>query len=122
MTTRNTKQKQIISQVIEAAHRPLTVHEILEKGQQHLPNLGLATVYREMNRLTEAGDITTVAIPGDMPRYEACKHHHHHFKCNACDRVYDIEGCSSTLKTLVPEGFKAQSHDLTFYGLCRACA
>jgi len=122
MQARNTKQRQIVTQVIQEAERPLTVHEVLAEGQKHLPTLGLATVYREISRLTETKELRTVSIPGDPPRYEVDKHHHHHFKCTECDKVYELEGCSKELSKLVPRGFKPQTHDLTFYGLCRVCA
>jgi len=122
MQTRNTKQRQIVTQVIQDAERPLTVHEVLAEGQKQLPTLGLATVYREIGRLSEAKELHTVTIPGDPPRYEKHGHHHHHFKCTECDKVYELEGCSADLKKLVPKGFKPKTHDLTFYGLCRVCA
>lgn len=122
MQARNTRQRQIVTQVIQEADRPLTVHEVLAEGQKHLSTLGLATVYREIGRLSESGELRTVSISGDPPRYELAKHHHHHFKCTECDKVYELEGCSDALKKLVPRGFKPQAHDLTFYGLCRVCA
>jgi len=122
MQIRNTRQKQVIVKVINEAERPLTVHEVLAAGQKHLPTLGLATVYREIGRLSDAQELCTVSIPGDLPRYEVNKHHHHHFKCTDCDKVYEIEGCSSELKKLVPRGFKEKSHDLTFYGSCKICS
>jgi len=121
MQVRNTKQKQVVTKVIQEAECPLTVHEVLARGQKMLPSLSLATVYREIGRLTEAHELQTVAIPGDPPRYEAHSHHHHHFKCTGCDKVYEIEGCPKELKSLVPKGFKPVTHDLTFYGLCKAC-
>lgn len=119
---RNTRQKQVVAEVIEKAERPLTVHEVLVEGQKQLPSLGLATVYREVGRLSEAQELCIVSLPGDPPRYEMAMHHHHHFKCTACDKVYELEGCSAALRKLVPKGFKPQTHDLIFYGLCRACA
>jgi len=122
MQVRKTKQKQIVAQLLRDQDRPLTVQEILDLAQKKMPGLGIATVYRSIKRLSEAGDIQTVSIPGDPVRYESCKHHHHHFKCNGCDKVYELEGCLKELKTLVPRGFKMQSHDLTFYGMCRGCA
>jgi Fur family ferric uptake transcriptional regulator len=121
MQIRNTKQKQVVTQVIRSAECPLTVHEVLARGQKLLPSLSLATVYREINRLCAAHELQTVTIPGDPPRYEFDKHHHHHFKCTECDKVYELEGCLKELKSLVPAGFRPLAHDLTFYGLCKAC-
>src|ERR1700757_750794 len=121
MQVRNTKQKQVVMQIFHDAESPLTVHEVLVRGQKKLSSLSLATVYREINRLCEADELRTVMIPGDPVRYEAHKHHHHHFKCTECKKVYEIEGCPQELKGLVPAGFKPVSHDLTFYGLCKTC-
>jgi Fur family ferric uptake transcriptional regulator len=121
MKIRNTKQKQTVIQVLQEAECPLTVPEVLARGKKILSSLSLATVYREISRLIEAGGLHTVTIPGDPPRYETDKHHHHHFKCTGCDKVYEIEGCLKELKSLVPAGFRAVAHDLTFYGLCRTC-
>lgn len=121
MQIRETKQKQAVLNVIRAAGVPLTVQEVLTEGQATLPKLGLATVYREINRLSEAGELQLVSIPGDPPRYELARHHHHHFKCTFCNRVYELEGCPASLAKLVPRGFRAERHDLTFYGCCKSC-
>jgi Fur family ferric uptake transcriptional regulator len=121
MQMRETKQKQAVMRVIREACHPLTVQEVLVEGQAHLPKLGLATVYREISRLSESGELQTVSIPGDPPRYEMARHHHHHFKCTICNRVYELEGCPASLAKLVPKGFRAERHDLTFYGSCAHC-
>jgi Fur family ferric uptake transcriptional regulator len=122
MQGRRTKQKQVVSRVIREANRPLTIQEVLDYGKAHLPNLGVATVYREINRLCELEELKTVNIPGDPLRYEILKHHHHHFKCNGCNKVYEIEGCIKEIKNLIPKGFKSINHEITFYGSCQACA
>ena len=122
MQTRNTKQKQLVAQVLQKTERPLTVQEILSRAQKHLPALGIATVYREIGRLIDAGELRLVAIPGDPPRYETPKHHHHHFKCTGCDEVFELDGCLKNIAKLVPKGFTHETHDITLYGMCRACA
>ncbi|MDX1975076.1 MAG: transcriptional repressor [Rickettsiales bacterium] len=122
MQARNTKQKQAIAQAIHDGHRPLTAQEVLTLAQKHIPTLGIATVYRELARLQEAGDIHLVSIAGDPPRYEAANHHHHHFKCTSCSHVFELEGCLKDIIRLTPRGFTHQSHDLTLYGQCSACA
>lgn len=121
MPERNTRQKQVIADLVREAERPLSVQEILALGRKRMPGLGIATVYRNIRRLSDAGEIQTVTIPGDSSRYETARHHHHHFKCSRCDKVYEIEGCLNELKRLVPEGFEMEDHDLTFYGRCRGC-
>ena len=122
MAERITKQKKIIPRVLEEAGRPLAVPEILALAQKQTPGLGVATVYRAIKRLLESGDITAVAIGADPLRYEITSAHHHHFKCDSCESVYDLPGCLSELSALPPKGFRAERHDLTFYGICDVCA
>jgi hypothetical protein len=62
------KQKQVVSKIVKEADHPLTIQEVLNYGKAHLPNLGIATVYREINRLCELEEIKTVNIPGDPLR------------------------------------------------------
>ncbi len=121
MQERNTSQRRVVARLIQEAAHPLTVQEILALGRNHTARLGIATVYRSIRRLLDAGEVQAVTIPGDVVRYEAVKHHHHHFKCSRCDRVYDLDGCLKELKSMVPKGFKVETHDLTFFGCCRDC-
>ncbi len=119
---RNTKQKQIIRDVLGRAGRPLTTQEVLARGRKRLPALGIATVYREVGRLCTAGELKVVELPGDPPRYEIQGHHHHHFKCTECEKVFELEGCLKDVARLVPKGFRHESHDITIFGRCRSCS
>ena len=119
---RTTRQRSSIRRALEAAGRPLLPTEILGAAQQEVPALGLATVYRNLKQLLEAGEIRTVELPGEAPRYEMAGHgHHHHFRCNDCDRVFDVHACPGDMQKLVPRGFKVEGHDLTLYGRCGDC-
>ena len=87
------------------------------------PGIGLATVYRSLKALIEAGDVAVVTLPGDTPRYElAHLHHHHHFHCRACGGVFEVEGCPGDLAALAPSGFAVDGHEVVLYGRCARCA
>lgn len=119
---RNTHQRRAIYRVLEEADRPLSPQEVLEHARREVPNLGIATVYRAVKAMVEAGDLTSVQLPGEAPRYEfAGKHHHHHFRCLKCDRVFEIEGCPGGLASMLPEGFQLERHDVVLYGACSEC-
>ena len=91
---RDTRQRRAVRRVLEAADRPLSPQEILEAAQIELPQLGIATVYRSVKTLVEDGILEPVELPGEGQRYEiAGKHHHHHFHCNGCGKVFEVEGC-----------------------------
>lgn len=122
---RSTRQRTAIRAVIEAAARPLTPQEILDGVRETVAAIGLATIYRNLKLLLEDGTIGTVSLPGESPRYEmghAAPHHHHHFHCIACDRVFDVEGCPGHMEQLAPKGFVIDRHELTLYGMCADCS
>jgi Fur family ferric uptake transcriptional regulator len=102
--------------------RPLGPHEVLKAARAFAPGLGIATVYRTLKGLVEEGWLVPVALPGEPPRYEtAGKKHHHHFRCRRCDRIYEIKGCMTDLKRLLPRGFRLEGHEVLLTGVCTAC-
>lgn len=120
---RNTIQRRAIHKVLEDIGRPMGPNEIFQEAKAMAPGLGIATVYRTIKRLLEEGWLTAVELPGEAPRYErAGQEHHHHFRCNGCDRVYDLKGCPTSLQTLTPKGFQLESHEVVLYGRCATCA
>lgn len=120
---RASRQRDAIRQALEAAGRPLLPAEILAAAQGEVPALGMATVYRNLKQLAEAGEIQTVALPGEAPRFEvAGHHHHHHFSCHVCNRVFDVHACPGDMQKLAPQGFTVDGHELTLYGRCSDCS
>jgi Fur family ferric uptake transcriptional regulator len=120
---RQTRQRSAIREVIERAHRPLSVQEVFKLAARELPGLGIATVYRTIKSMLAEQALHQVELPGAMVRYEVAHlGHHHHFHCRRCDGVFEVEGCPGSLKRLTPRGFKMEGHDLTIVGLCAACA
>ena len=120
---RFSRQRAAIRAVIDQAQRPLSPQEVLDAGQAAVSGLGLATVYRNLKLLLEAGEIKAVVLPGDSPRYESANHgHHHHFQCNTCQRVFEVPECPGNLASLAPAGFTVEHHELTLYGRCKDCA
>jgi Fur family ferric uptake transcriptional regulator len=122
---RKTRAREVIPAVVRRAQGPLTVAQILEQAQKDLPGLGVATVYRTVKLLLEAGEIVAVVLPDGLARYESArKSHHHHFQCRACEEVFCIDSCPVTglerRKALA--GFEVQDHDLTVFGSCPDCA
>jgi len=121
--SRRTVQRAALRRAFESAARPLSPGEALAAAQAEVPRLGLATVYRNIRSLLDEGWLAEVPLPGAPNRYEvAGKHHHHHFRCRVCDRVFEVEACPPDLSRMVPRGFRLDSHDITLVGICAACA
>jgi Fur family transcriptional regulator, ferric uptake regulator len=120
---RNTRQRSAIRDAIALAERPLLPQEVLDAAQAAVPGLGIATVYRNLKALVDDGELRTVSLPGENPRYELSGQlHHHHFQCRQCQRVFDVHACPGDLGRLAPPGFTVEDHDLTLYGRCKDCA
>ena len=119
---RKTRQRHAIWAAIKASDRPLTAQEIQRDARQELAGLGIATVYRAIKDLREEGLITEVEVPGHVSRYElAGLPHHHHFYCEDCDKLFELEGCPDGISRLAPRGFRVENHYLTLIGVCPKC-
>ncbi len=120
---RQTRQRELIYEVLERCTRPLTPQEVHDEASRELPSLGVATVYRAVKDLVESGHLQSVELPNEPSRYErAGLAHHHHFQCNVCGRVYDVNACPGNIKKMTPKGFKIESHEVLLYGRCASCA
>ena len=120
---RNTQQGNAIRQALKKAGRPLSAQETLAMAQNKVPGLGIATVYRNLKSLQQDGSVVAVELPGQSPRWELSpEKHHHHFLCNTCDKLYEINACPSDLQRLLPEGYTLEEHDILLRGLCNDCS
>jgi Fur family ferric uptake transcriptional regulator len=120
--TRNTKQKNAIRAAFVETGRPLSPEEVLSYAQRSVRALSIATVYRNLKAMVEEGWLVSVQLPSESARYEISgKAHHHHFWCNDCGKVYELEGCTPQIRTRLPRGFRALHHDFLLYGTCAAC-
>lgn len=122
---RRTDQRDAIQRVLHEAAGPLTPQEVHARARRRLAGLGLATVYRNLARLEEAGAVVAVHLPGEGPRYEpAGRGHHHHFHCSACGAVFELDADCPVPElqgTTLPGGYRVEGHELTLYGRCPTC-
>ena len=88
------------------------------------PSISLATVYRNLNKLADAGEIKKIEGLNDSDHFDHNTHEHYHFICVKCNKVYDIpkvvapNACSVVENDL---GFTVLEHEITFRGICPEC-
>ncbi|MEM9066318.1 MAG: transcriptional repressor [Planctomycetota bacterium] len=124
MTRRDTCQQRAIRNAIESEGRPLSVQEIRRIASAQVPTLGVRTVYRVVGRMLADGAIVPVVVHGQADRYEpaaVAATHHHHFRCEQCDRVFDVGACPSELSAMLPPGFELTGHEVLLWGRCVDC-
>ena len=123
MSNRLTNQRSAIVRVIHDAPGPLRPLEILGLASPIVPTLGIATVYRQLRRLQDAGEVRAVDLGVNDVRYEPTdRGHHHHFLCRECEEAFDIHGCPGGMAELAPPGFEVEEHEITLYGRCGECS
>lgn len=87
-----TKQRKKILKAIYENNAHITIDEIFNKVREK--QVGLSTVYRNIDKLKRAGVITEIKIDDKVlyePRIYRKKEFHIHFKCNQCGEIKDIK-------------------------------
>ncbi len=95
-------------------------HQSLEEIRARCPEVGLVTIYRTLDLLSEIGAVRRLDL-GDGPRYELAEDHHHHLICESCGGVSEFERCPLELRRLRGVDFEISSHTLEIYGRCADC-
>jgi Fur family transcriptional regulator, ferric uptake regulator len=95
-------------------------HQSLEEIRSRCPGVGLVTVYRTLDLLSEIGAVRRLEL-GDRPRYELAEDHHHHLICETCGDISEFEECPLDLRLLRDAGFEVSAHSLEIYGRCAGC-
>lgn len=89
-------------------------------------SIGLATVYRNLQSLAEAGDVDVLRNSEGEAIYRLCarRGHHHHLVCRNCGHAEEIalaevEAWVSDIATV--HGYTAVEHSMELFGLCADC-
>ena len=124
MKQRNTVQRALVYEAVNRLKSHATAAEIYEAIAAQHPSISRGTVYRNLNRLVETGQIRRVEIPGEADRYDHICEAHYHVQCVVCRRIFDVE----MERLPAPEihikdahGFSFVGHDLIFKGICPDC-
>ncbi|MGH9739997.1 MAG: Fur family transcriptional regulator [Candidatus Acidiferrales bacterium] len=100
-----------------------TAAEIFEGVNRLDPRCSRATTYNNLRDLLEAGLVREVAAEGRAARFDATGMRHHHFICDRCGNVEDIEWCRVPKPASRSLGKRVlRECELIFRGLCTKCA
>lgn len=121
---RATEQRRVIVEELRRSRRHPTANEIYELVKVKLPRISLGTVYRNLEILSENGEIRKLEMAGSRRRFDGTMENHFHVKCVKCDRVSDaklplVRDILDSLKEL--EGYEIVLSHLEFSGVCPEC-
>jgi len=86
---RMTRQRRAILQVVKATECHPTAEEVYRRVWRRLPRIGLATVYRNLERLAEVGALQRLELGRGQMRFESRPEPHAHVRCTRCGGVRD---------------------------------
>jgi Fur family ferric uptake transcriptional regulator len=120
-----TRQRQIILEELRKVDTHPSADEVYETVRKRLPRISLGTVYRNLEILSELGEIQKLELGGDLKRFDRNSNKHYHIRCMNCGRVDDApiaplnqvedELYGATVYTII-------GHRLEFEGLCPQCS
>ena len=122
---RMTRQRQIILEELRKVDTHPSADQVYETVRKRLPRISLGTVYRNLEILSELGEIQKLELGGDLKRFDRNSNKHYHIRCMNCGRVDDApiaplnqvedELYGATVYTII-------GHRLEFEGLCPQCS
>ena len=124
MQLRMTNQREMILQELKKSREHLTADELYERVRKRMPRISLATVYRNLEILSEAGMIGKLEVSGRQKRFDWNSEDHDHIYCVKCHRVDNLEINREDLDILpddIVAGYRISGYRLEFSGLCEDC-
>ena len=120
---RCTPQRYAVMAFLLEDNRHPTAAEIYAAVNRADPGCSKATTYNNLRDLVEAGLVREVAVEGRAARFDARGARHHHFVCDRCGKVEDMEWYDVPRPASGSLGKRVfRECELIFRGLCATCA
>jgi len=120
------KQREQILDIFLKAEKHPTVNDLYELVRKKNPKIGLATVYRTMEVICDAGLARKLDFGDGTKHYEhKYKHqHHHHLVCLKCGKIIEItSGKIEAIQRQLAKkhGFTISRDTMKIFGVCKTC-
>jgi Fe2+ or Zn2+ uptake regulation protein len=119
-----TQQRATVFEFLSSVEHHPTADEVYLAVKNQLPKVSLATIYKNLEALIEAGVASKLNYGDGSARYDIRTDYHHHVRCLQCGKMWDIEPTESSawLKSMKsPAGFQISDYRLELLGTCREC-
>lgn len=123
------KQRELILNSLKSRTDHPTADTLFIDLKKQMPEIGIATVYRNLAELCEEGQIIKIKSKIGPDRFDGNTMPHIHFECNNCGNVFDIFLYEKQIKELDNEiqklaktiGAQSQGANIAIQGLCKNC-
>ena len=115
-----------VLEIIRASpQRHLSAEDVYRRLIDENADIGLATVYRVLAQLEQAGILARSTFDSGRSVFEINEGaHHDHLICVKCGRVDEFQDAAIEHRQIAvaeSRGYELQEHSLALYGLCAAC-
>ena len=121
---KRSKQRDAIIRTLRNTTSHPSAEWIYEQVKKEIPDIGLATVYRNLRLLKKAGEVVEMHTSNDTARFDGNTNNHYHFYCDRCGKVLDLdEPIDNSIETRIANktGLKVTRHCIELGGLCLDC-
>ena len=121
---RITRQRKVILEELRKVDTHPSADEIYEMVRKRLPRVSLGTIYRNLEILSETGEIQKLETGSHLKRFDGRADDHCHIRCLRCDRLVDIFvhlGAELDDRIRGYTDFSVLGHKLEFVGICPKC-
>ena len=122
---RQTRQQRAVAEALESVADFRSAQEIHDLLGRRGEAVGLATVYRTLQRMLDADEVDVLRTEGGEAVYRRCSgSHHHHLVCRRCGATVEVEGPAVerwTRSIAAEHGYADVSHTLEIFGTCAGC-
>lgn len=115
-----TKYASKILEIVENSHSHLTAEQIFDELRNTYPQVVLATVYNNLNRLWEEERIRKVSVDGAADRFDRIQRHDH-LVCKKCGKLLDVNLTDLTDMLERQVGIPILAYDLKLIYMCEDC-
>ena len=123
--TKQFRKRNAILEYLQETDEHPSAEMVYNSLKPQIPDISLATVYRNLAMFRQKGDIISVGTVGGAERFDGNTRPHVHFVCNGCYCVSDLhsmpvpEALSREAEKMM--GGQVSGCQLTFTGLCARC-
>lgn len=121
-SARTTRQRSAVLAALRTAPGPVSAQDL---HAQLGGAVGLATVYRALQGLADAGQVDVFRRENGEALFRLCNPvHHHHLVCQGCGQVEEIDACEVAPwaeRVATRRGFSVTGHQADIFGLCPGC-
>jgi Fur family ferric uptake transcriptional regulator len=126
VTGRPTRQRSALLAVLEEPAGFRSAQELHARLRERGEPVGLATVYRGLQALVDAGEVDVLRADDGEAAYRRCSpQHHHHLLCRSCGHTVEVADPPVerwAAKIAAEYGFRDVQHSLEVFGTCPTCA